>query len=112
MRTNDIEVTMRIPLRVDTPDANGNIYTKGAVELGCHIFKGAPLVVIDEKNRQRTIGAIDKLEYVEEDDKCYAVASGSIASGGTCESVVTDEEGNNITVKGMTITCVGLNTIS
>lgn len=112
MRTKDIEIKLKMPLRVDQPDENGITYTKDAVEMGCYLFKGGPIVAIDKDNVKKVIGVVDSIEFVEENGNYYALVSGQINSGGTCESVVTDEEGNDITVKGMTITCVGLNTVS
>ena len=45
MRCKDnIEITMKIPIAVDKPDANGHIYKKEAIEKAVGCGSGLPIV--------------------------------------------------------------------
>ena len=56
MRTDNIKVTITIPIPYDKPDKNGNIYTEEAVEKAVNnLHKNLPIIFRDE-SEEKIIG--------------------------------------------------------
>lgn len=103
MRTKNIKVKLTIPVPIDEPDGNGNIYTKEAIEKAVENFNpGIPLITF----RRDVIGTIDSLEMSPEQE---LIANGVIFYGGTCEDVENLKVDNKIpTVMDMIISEIGI----
>lgn len=49
MRCQQIEVKFRIPVRINEPDGNGNVYTEEAIKNACIGAAGQPIIQYDEE---------------------------------------------------------------
>ena len=82
MNTNNIEVKISIPFRLNRPDNNGNIYTENAIKNALKEFKSVPLVVEKGKSFE-CYGVINTLNgYDQTDKEITAHFSGIIFNGG------------------------------
>ena len=87
MNTNNIEVKISIPFRLNKPDNNGNIYTEDAIKNALKEFKSVPLVV-EKGNSFECCGVINTLNrYTQTDKEIIAHFNGYIFNGGTNEDV-------------------------
>ena len=96
MRTNNIKVTMTIPIPYDQPDKNGNIYTKEAVEKAVNNFnKNLPIIFRDESER-KVIGTTTNNSHIAtwdfENQVCNLTVNGEVFFGGA-EGIVTANNG-------------------
>ena len=87
MNTNNIEVKISIPFRLNKPDNNGNIYTENAIKNALKEFKSVPLIVEKGKSFE-CYGIINTLDgYDQTDKEIIAHFNGYIFNGGTNEDV-------------------------
>lgn len=100
MRSDNIAVTLTIPMPIDRPDGNGNIYTKEAIENAVKNFKGSIPLKIGREDR--VAGHINTMEL---DEHFNMTVKGIVYFGGTDEDAELNE--NKIVTK-MEILAVGL----
>lgn len=93
MRCNNLSVRFTVPLPVDRPDENGNIYTKEAIINAMNTCKGKP--IIDKTGESDiVIGFVSDATYVENTN--IAQVDGFVWYGGTDCNVIKshkNEEG-------------------
>lgn len=66
MRTNNINLTMKMPLPINKPDDNGVIYTKEAFIKAFEDAEGKPLEIINDDGSTTVVGVVHNIEYVED----------------------------------------------
>ena len=96
MRTNNIKVTMTIPIPYDQPDENGNIYTKEAVENAVNnLHKHIPIIFRGE-SEEKVIGTTIDDSHIAtwdfENQVCNLTVNGEVFFGGA-EGIVTANNG-------------------
>ena len=96
MRTENIKVTMTIPIPYNKPDKNGNIYTKEAVEKAVNnLHKHIPIIFRDESER-KIIGTTTDDSHIAtwdfENQVCNLTVNGELFFGGA-EGIVTANNG-------------------
>lgn len=111
MRTDNIKVTLTIPIPFNRPDLNGVVYSEQAVENAVNnLQRNIPIVYRDndgngeEKIIGTTTGNSHIVTYDIENKVCKVSVNGEIFFGGT-ECVVNEMEGN--VVKDFRITGFG-----
>ena len=87
MRTENIKVTITIPIPYNKPDKNGNIYTEEAVEKAVNnLHKNLPIVFRDESEEKvigTTIGDSHIATWDFENKVCKLTVDGEVFFGGT-----------------------------
>lgn len=100
MRTDNIKVTITIPIPYDQPDKNGNIYTKEAVENAVNnLHKHIPIIFRDEfegKVIGTTTGDSNIATWDFENQVCNLTVNGEIFFGGTSSKCTCDIEKGKI----------------
>ena len=96
MRTENIKVTMTIPIPYNKPDKNGNIYTKEAVEKAVNnLHKHIPIIFRDE-SEEKVIGTATGDSHITtwdfENQVCNLTVNGEVFFGGA-EGIVTANNG-------------------
>ena len=96
MRTDNIKVTITIPIPYDQPDKNGNIYTKEAVEKAVNnLHKYIPIIFRDE-SEEKVIGTTTSDSHIAtwdfENQVCNLTVNGEVSFGGA-EGIVTANNG-------------------
>ena len=107
MRTDNINITMKIPLPVNNPDRNGVMYSKEAFKKAFEDVNGKPLEVLLNNGNRTPIGVIQDMSYVEDKFGDYALVNGRIMYGGTCE-YIQDLEKTSGVITSMTLVSVGI----
>lgn len=107
MRTDNINITMKMPLPVNNPDRNGVMYSKEALQKAFKDANGKPLEVLLNNGSRAVIGAIQDIAYVEDEFGDYALVDARIMYGGTCE-YIEDLEKVSGTITSMTLASVGI----
>lgn len=87
MRTENIEVTFKIPIPVDKPDLNGVIYSKEAIRNAYKNVKNIPIEIPCNDGRFLPIGVAQEVELIEDKNGMYITGVGLVWHGGTEESV-------------------------
>ena len=113
MRTNTIKVKLTIPFPVNTPDANGVVYSREAIERATSsLLRGLPIIFRDNQSALEnaapvgcTVGDTHIVTWDNDKGVCNVTVDGIICFGGT-ECVVKDIEGN--VVKDFDIVGFGL----
>ena len=87
MRTNNIKVTMTIPIPYDQPDNNGDIYTKEAVEKAVNnLHKYLPIIFRGD-SEAKVIGSTTGDSHIAtwdfENQVCNLTVNGEVFFGGT-----------------------------
>lgn len=102
MRTENIKVTFKIPIPVDKPDLNGVIYSKEAIRNAYKNVKDIPIEMPNNDGEFFTIGVVQEVELIEEEDGMYVTGVGLIWHGGTEESVeMVDNKVTSFHVSGI-----------
>lgn len=91
MRTENIEVTFKIPIPVDKPDLNGVIYSKEAIRSAYKNVKDIPIEIPCSDDQFLPIGVAQEVELIEDEDNMYITGVGLVWHGGTEESVEIEE---------------------
>lgn len=104
MRTENIKVTFKIPVPVDKPDLNGNIYSKEAIENAVKNIDKIPLETFNDKGELVPIGVCQEVELVEDSDGLKICGIGLVYHGGT-EETVNISDG---IIQSMRITGIGI----
>lgn len=96
MRTDNIKVTIAIPIPYDQPDNNGNIYTKEAVEKAVNNFHKDVPIIFRGESEEKVIGTITGDSHIAtwdfENQVCNLTVNGEIFFGGA-EGIVTANNG-------------------
>lgn len=108
MRTDNIKVTITIPIPYDKPDKNGNIYTKEAVEKAVNnLHKNLPIIFRDE-SEEKVIGTTTGVSHIVtwdfENQVCKVTVDGEVFFGST-ECTVNIDNGKIVDFE---ITGIGL----
>ena len=91
MRTENIEVTFKIPIPVDKPDLNGVIYSKEAIRNAYKNVKDIPIEIPCSDGQFLPIGVAQEVELIEDEDGMYVTGVGLVWHGGTDESVEVED---------------------
>lgn len=91
MRTENIEVTFKIPIPVDKPDLNGVIYSKEAIRNAYKNVKDVPIEIPCSDGRFLPIGTTQEVELIEDENDMYITGVGLVWYGGTEENVEIEE---------------------
>ena len=95
MRSENIEVTFKIPIPVDKPDLNGVIYSKDAIKNAYKNVKNEPIKIPNDKGKFLPIDVCQEAELIEDENGMHIKGIGIIWHGGTEETVGIEE--NKIT---------------
>ena len=100
MRTENIKVTITIPIPYDQPDKNGNIYTEEAVEKAIsNLHKNMPIIFRDESER-KVIGTTTDNSHIAtwdfENQVCNLTVNGEVFFGGTESECTFDRDKGKI----------------
>lgn len=102
MRTENIEVTFKIP--VDKPDLNGVIYSKEAIRNAYKNVKNIPIEMPNNDGEFFPIGVAQEVELIEDENGMYITGVGIVWHGGTEESVeMVDDKVASFHVSGVEI---------
>jgi hypothetical protein len=103
MRTDNIKVTITIPIPYNKPDKNGNVYTEEAVENAVnHLHKNLPIIYRDNENEidGKVIGTTTGDSHIAtwdfENQVCKVTIDGAIFYGGT-ECLVNEIKDGKVT---------------
>lgn len=104
MRTENIEVTFKIPIPVDTPNLNGVIYSKEAIRNAYKNVKDVPIKIPNNDGEFFPIGVAQEVELIEDKNDMYITGVGLVWHGGTEESVeIKDGKVTSFKVNGIGI---------
>lgn len=104
MRTENIEVTFKIPIPVDKPDLNGVIYSKEAIRNAYKNVKDIPIEIPCHDDQFFPIGVAQEVELIEDENGMYITGVGLVWHGGTKESVkIKDGKVTSFKVNGIGI---------
>lgn len=104
MRTENIEVTFKIPIPVDKPDLNGVIYSKEAIRNAYKNVKNIPIGIPNNDGEFFPIGVAQEVELIEDENGMYITGIGLVWHGGTEESVeIEDGKVTSFKVNGIGI---------
>ena len=104
MRTENIEVTFKIPIPVDKPDLNGVVYSKEAIRNAYKNVKDAPIEMPNNDGEFFPIGVVQEAELIEDEDGMYIKCVGLVWHGGTEESIeIKDGKVTSFKVNGIGI---------
>lgn len=100
MRTDNIKVTITIPIPYNKPDKNGNIYTKEAVENAVNNFNKNLPIIFRDKSKEKVIGSTtgdsNIVTWDFENQVCNLTLDGEIFFGGTNSKCIVDREKGKI----------------
>lgn len=104
MRTENIEVTFKIPIPVDKPDFNGVIYSKEAIRNAYKNVKDIPIEIPCSDYQFLPIGVAQEVELIEDEKGIYITGVGLVWHGGTEESVeMVNDKVTSFHVRGVGI---------
>lgn len=102
MRSENIEVTFKIPIPVDKPDLNGVIYSKDAIKNAYKNVKNIPIEIPNDKGEFLPIGVCREAELIEDENGIHIQGVGIIWHGGTEENVgIEDNKVASFSVTGI-----------
>lgn len=101
MRCDNIAVNFKIPVRINKPDGNGNVYPEEVIIKACEKAEGLPITQFNDKGESVTIGIAKNVNYSDG----YIYVDGVVWHGGTSESVKLLNKG---TISSMEINSFGL----
>lgn len=104
MRTENIEVTFKIPIPVDKTDLNGVIYSKEAIRNAYKNVKNIPIEIPNNDGEFLPIGVAQDVELIEDENGMNIIGVGLVWHGGTDESVeIKDGKVTSFKVNGIGI---------
>ena len=104
MRSENIEVTFKIPIPVDKPDLNGVIYSKEAIRNAYKNVKNIPIEIPNNAGEFLPIGVAQEGELIENENGIYVTGVGLVWHGGTDESA----EIKDGKVTSFKVNCIGI----
>lgn len=87
MRSENIEVTFKIPILVDKPDLNGVIYSEEAIRNAYKNVKDIPIGIPCNDGWFLPIRVAQEVELIEDENGMYITGVGLVWHGDTEESV-------------------------
>ena len=112
MRTENMNVKLTIPIPIEKPDKNGNVYTKEAIENAVNnLHTNLPIIYKDNENENEdkvigiTTGTSHIVTWDSENQVCKVTIDGVVFYGGTECIVSKIKEGK---VADFRITSIGL----
>jgi len=81
VRCNNIEIKLKIPIPINEPDGNGNIYAEDAIAKACADVEDLPIIQYNSEGKEIPIGVVTNASY----SQGYICAEGIICNGGTGE---------------------------
>lgn len=87
MRTENVKVTMEIPVHFNEPDKNGHVYTKESWEKAIKNAVNTPIEIIHDDGTRTMIRVAQDVRLIQKDDETIIFASGTLMYGGTFEEV-------------------------
>ena len=104
MRTENIEVTFKIPIPVDKPDLNGVVYSREAIRNAYKNAKDIPIEIPNNNGQFLPIGVAQEVELIEDENGMYIKGIGLIWHGGTEENVkINDGKVTSFDITGIGI---------
>ncbi len=88
MRCKNIDITYSIPVPINEPDGNGNMYTEEAIIKACEKSEGQPIIQYNSEGKEVPIGIARTVKY----SNGFIWVEGTIWYGGTSESVLFDQQ--------------------
>lgn len=107
MRTDNINITLKMPLPINNPDRNGVMYSKEAFQKAFEDAKNKPLEILLNNGSRTPVGVIQDITYIEDEFGDYALVNGRIMYGGTCEYIQDLEKVSGV-ITSMTLASVGI----
>lgn len=105
MRTENVKVTMEIPVRFNEPDRNGYVYTKESWEKAVKNAVNTPIEIINDDGTRAMVGVAQDVRLIKKDDENIIFVSGTLMHGGTSEEVkYTKDVITNVTLNSIGIT--------
>lgn len=105
MRTENVKITMEIPVRFNEPDKNGYVYTKEAWQEAVKNAVNTPIEIIHEDGTRTVVGVTQDVQLVKDGDWDIIKVSGMLNYGGTFEEVkLTKNIITNAYLKSIVIT--------
>lgn len=105
MRTENIKITMEIPVHFNEPDKNGYVYTKESWEEAVKNAVNTPIEIINDDGTRTVVGAAQDVKLVKDGDEDIIKVYGMLRYGGTSEEVkYTKDVITNVTLNGIGIT--------
>ena len=105
MRTENVKITMEIPVHFNKPDCNGVIYTKEAWEEAVKDVNNLPLEIVHDDGSSTVIGVTQDVRLIEKEDGGVCIVSGTLFHGGTCEKVeITEDKVTNMRLSSVGFT--------
>ena len=96
MRTENIKVTITIPIPYNKPDKNGNTYTEEAVEKAVNNLRKNLPIIFRDKSEEKVIGTTTGDPHIAtwdfENQVCNLTVNGEVFFGGA-EGIVTANNG-------------------
>ena len=89
MRSENIEVSFKIPIPVDNPELNGVIYSKDAIKNAYKNVKDIPIEMPCSDGQFLPVGVAQEVELIEDENGMHITGVGLVWHGGTEESVET-----------------------
>lgn len=110
MRTENMNVKLTIPIQIEKPDKNGNVYTKEAIENAFNnLHTNLPIFYRDNENEEKVIGVTTGTSHIVtwdfENQVCKVTIDGVVFYGGT-ECIVNEIKEGKVT--DFRVTGVGL----
>lgn len=104
MRTENIEVTFKIPIPVDTPDLNGVIYSKEAIRNAYKNVKDVPIEIPNNDGEFFPIRVVQEVELIEDKNGMYITGVGLVWHGSTDKIIeIKDGKVTSFKVSGIGI---------
>jgi len=105
MRTENVKITMEIPVHFDEPDKNGYVYTKESWEEAVKNAVNTPIEIIHDDGTKTVVGVAQDVKLIKDGDEDIIKVSGMLRYGGTSEEVkYTKDVITNVTLNGIGIT--------
>ncbi len=105
MRTENVKITMEIPVHFNEPDKNGYVYTKESWEEAIKNAVNTPIEIINNDGTRTVVGVTQDVKLVKDGDEDIIKVYGMLRYGRTSEEVkYTKDVITNVTLNGIEIT--------
>jgi hypothetical protein len=92
MRTNNVKISMEIPVPFNNVDENGVRYADRSFKNACKEAAGQSIEIINDDGTSTVVGVASKVEYVSDEvNGDYILVNGFLYHGGTSEQVSIDK---------------------
>lgn len=105
MRTNNIKITLDMPVQFNNPDGNGVIYTKEAIQNAMLTGNDSPIEIIDDNGMGQVVGVAENITLKDNGDDGLIHIEGHLWHSGTAEEVmIEDNKVTSFSIRGVEIT--------